>query len=212
MDISKAVRKILVRYPYLEEYMGLGIVNSRALARNIKEDVKRELGREVNIQSVVSAVRRYPVSKSGREKGKIFQVLSASEVSLRYDVGTLNILIDAAASKIDLHEIDGGLIMIQGIETLTVVVEEGLIGAFKEKFKDAVINSNKDLASVIVKSPREIADTPGVIAHLANTLALEKINVVEMMSSYTETWFIVNEKDALKTVEAIRREIKRVRK
>ncbi len=52
---------------------------------------------------------------------------------------------------------------------------------------------------------------PGVLSHLANILATEKINVVEMMSSYTETWFIVSEKDALKAVEAIRREIKRAR-
>jgi len=213
MDISKAVTKILARYPYLDEYMRRGIVNNRALARDIREDVKRELGREVNMQSVVSAVRRHPVSKGRVEKEKVFQILSASEVSLRYDVGALTILIDAAAPEIgELREMDGSLIMIRGIETLTIVVEEGLIGAFKEKFKDAVINSNKDLASVIVKSPKEIADTPGVIAHLANTLALEKINVVEMMSSYTETWFIVNEKDALKTVEAIRREIKMARR
>ena len=212
MNISEATRKILARYPYLEEYMGLGIVNYRALARDIKEDLKRELGREVNVQSVVSAVRRHPVSKGKREKEAIYWILSKSEVSLRYDVGTLTILSGAASSKIDLQKLDESLIMIRGIETLTIVLEEKLIDAFKAKFTGAVINSNKNLASVIVKSPKEIADTPGVIAHLANTLALEKINVVEMMSSYTETWFIVNEKDALKTVEAMRQEIKRARK
>lgn len=212
MSISEATRKILARYPYLEEYMGLGIVNYRALARDIKEDLKRELGREVNIQSVVSAVRRHPVSKGKREKEEIYRLLSKSEVSLRYDVGAITILLDAPSSKIDPREVDEGLIMIRGIETLTIVVEERLIGAFKEKFKDAVISSNKNLASVIVKSPKEIADTPGVIAHLANILAVEKINIVEMMSSYTETWFIVDEKDALKTVEAMRQEIKRARK
>lgn len=212
MSISEATRKILARYPYLEEYMRLGIVNNRALARDIAGDVKRELGREVNIQSVVSAVRRHPVSKGKREKEEIYRLLSKSEVSLRYDVGAITILLDAPSSKIDPREVDEGLIMIRGIETLTIVVEERLIGAFKEKFKDAVISSNKNLASVIVKSPKEIADTPGVIAHLANILAVEKINVVEMMSSYTETWFIVDEKDALKTVEAMRQEIKRARK
>ncbi len=212
MSISEATRKILARYPYLEEYMRLGIVNNRALARDIAGDVKRELGREVNIQSVVSAVRRHPVSKGKREKEEIYRLLSKSEVSLRYDVGAITILLDAPSSKIDPREVDEGLIMIRGIETLTIVVEERLIGAFKEKFKDAVISSNKNLASVIVKSPKEIADTPGVIAHLANILAVEKINIVEMMSSYTETWFIVDEKDALKTVEAMRQEIKRARK
>jgi hypothetical protein len=212
MSIAEATRKILAKYPCLDEYMSKGIVNYRALARDIKEDLKRELGREVNIQSVVSAVRRHPVSKSSRGREGVLNILSRSEVSLRYDVGVITVLLSTAASNDDLRELDEGLIMIRGIDTLTIVVEENLLGTFKEKFKDAVINSNKNLASVIVKSPKEITDTPGVIAHLANTLALEKINVVEMMSSYTETWFIVNEKDALKTVEAMRHEIKRARR
>lgn len=207
MHISEATRKILSRYPYMEEYMGIGIINNRALARDIITDVKRELGREVNLQSVISAVRRHPISRGRREKEAIFQILSTSEVSLRYDVGTITLLVDAPAPKIDIRKIDEALVMIQGIDTLTIVVEERHMSAFK----DAVINSNKGLASVIVKSPKEITDTPGVLSHLANILATEKINVVEMMSSYTETWFIVNEKDALKAVEAIRREIKRAR-
>ncbi|MFQ6105463.1 MAG: ACT domain-containing protein, partial [Candidatus Hydrothermarchaeaceae archaeon] len=63
----------------------------------------------------------------------------------------------------------------------------------------------------ITISPEEIAETPGVIAYLAGMLALEGINVVEMMSSYTETSFIVEEKDALKTIKVIRDEIKRAR-
>jgi hypothetical protein len=212
MNISEATRKILAKYPYLEEYMERGIVNSRALARDIKDDIKRELGREVNVQSVVSAVRRHPLSAGKREKQKIFHILSGSEVSLQYDVGALTIRAGKTGSKIGLHELDEGLIMIRGIDTLTIIVEEKKIDVFKEKFSSAIINSNRNLASVIVKSPKEIVDTPGVIAHLANILALEKINVVEMMSSYNETWFIVSERDALKTVEAIRREIKRARR
>jgi hypothetical protein len=212
MNISEATRKIIAKYPYLEEYMERGIVNSRALARDIKEDIKRELGREVNVQSVVSAVRRHPLTAGRREKEKIFQMLGGSEVSLQYDVGALTISTSKTGSKIGLQELDEGLIVIRGIDTFTIVLEEKLIDKFSEKFTGAVINSNKNLASVIVKSPKEIADTPGVIAHLANILALEKINVVEMMSSYNETWFIVSERDALKTVEVMRREIKRARR
>ncbi|MBU2560456.1 ACT domain-containing protein [archaeon] len=212
MNISEATRKILAKYPYLEEYMERGIVNSRALARDIKDDIKRELGREVNVQSVVSAVRRHPLASGKRGKEKIFQILSGSEVSLQYDVGALTISTGKTGSKIGLHELDEGLIVIRGIDTFTIVLEEKLIDKFSEKFTGAVINSNKGLASVIVKSPKEIADTPGVIAHLANILALERLNVVEMMSSYNETWFIVSERDALKTVEVMRQEIKRARR
>jgi hypothetical protein len=212
MSIAEATRKILSKYPYLEEYMGRGIVNYRALARDIRDDITQELGHEVNVQSVVSAVRRHPVSKSGRKRREILNILSRSEVSLRYDVGALTMLTNKAGRGIGPHELDEGLIMIRGIDALTIIVEERKIDSFKEKFSTAIINLNKNLASVIVKSPKEIADTPGVIAHLANILSLEKINVVEMMSSYNETWFIVSERDALKTVEAMRQEIKRARR
>ncbi|MEE8401651.1 MAG: hypothetical protein V3R86_05815, partial [Candidatus Hydrothermarchaeaceae archaeon] len=66
MNISEATRKILSRYPYIEDYMGRGIINYRALARDIREDVARELGGAVNIQSIVSSVRRHPVSRGRR--------------------------------------------------------------------------------------------------------------------------------------------------
>lgn len=213
MNISEATRKILSRYPYIEDYMGRGIINYRALARDIREDVARELGGAVNIQSIVSSVRRHPVSRGRRGNEKVFGILSASEVSLKYDVGTLNVsLNDSSPEMENLLKTGADYIMIRGIETLTVVVPEGLIGTFKEQLKGTVIHSNEGLASVIVKSPEEIAETPGIISHLAGILAAEDINVVEMMSSYTETWFIVSEGDALKTIEAIRREIKRARR
>lgn len=213
MNISEATRKILSRYPYIEDYMGRGIINYRGLARDIREDVARELGGAVNIQSIVSSVRRHPVSRGRRGNEKVFGILSASEVSLKYDVGTLNVsLNDSSPEMENLLKTGADYIMIRGIETLTVVVPEGLIGTFKEQLKGTVINSNEGLASVIVKSPEEIAETPGIISHLAGILAAEGINVVEMMSSYTETWFIVSEGDALKTIEAIRREIKRARR
>ncbi|MDP6612719.1 MAG: ACT domain-containing protein, partial [Candidatus Hydrothermarchaeota archaeon] len=72
-------------------------------------------------------------------------------------------------------------------------------------------NIKKNLATVIVTSPDEIVTTSGVIAHIATLLTMESINVVEMMSSHTETSFIVEEWDALKAVEVIRKEIKRAR-
>jgi aspartokinase len=215
MSISKATRRILARYPYLEEYMSLGIINNRALARAIFKDVKRELGKDAKIQSIVTAIRRFPMSKSKAEKDRVLGILSMSEVNLKYDVGVLTVKLDSEISK-KIEELynrlgGGNYIMIQGIETLSIVTEEKQLATFEEIFKGKTIKLKKNLASIVAKSPEDIAETPGVIAHLANVLALEKINVVEMMSSYTETCFIVDELDALRAVEAIRREIKRAR-
>lgn len=215
MNISEAVRKILARYPYLEEYMALKIINNRALARAIYRDVRRECG-DVKLQSVVTAVRRFPVAKARGEKNKIFRILSKSEVNLRYDIGAATIMLDQEVPK-KLNELrreigEETYMLIQGIQTLTIVAEEKTLSFFEKLFNRKITEIKRGLASIVVMSPREIIKTPGVIAHLASILALEKINVVEMMSSYTETSFIVEEGNALRAIEVIRDEIKRARR
>ncbi len=99
----------------------------------------------------------------------------------------------------------------QGIETLTIVVEENQVEPIASIMKEKILDKKDKLAFVIVKSSQEIVDTPGVVAYLGNLLALEGINLIEMMSSHTETCFIVDEGDALRTIDAIRKEIKRAR-
>lgn len=212
-SISEAVRKILARYPYLEGYLALGVINNRALARAIYKDVKRECG-EVKLQSIVTAVRRFPVTKTKSEK--ILRILSKSEVNLRYDIGVATVTLDPEVPK-KLEELrreigEESYMLIQGIQTLTIVAEERLLSLFEKIFKGKLAEIKRGLASIVVMSPREIVGTPGVIAHLAGILALEKINVVEMMSSHTETSFIVEEGDALRAIEVIRDEIKRARR
>jgi hypothetical protein len=214
MNISEATRKALTKFPYLEEYISRGIINYRALARAILGDVKKELGRDVNFQSVVTSIRRYPVSMVKKEKRNIQKILSHSEVNLKYDIEAITLRLDREVLRaIDaIRRKSGNLILIQGMETLTIVGGEGISSSLQAPLKEKILDHNSDLASIVVKSPESIVKTPGVIAYLANALALAEINVVEMMSSYTETCFIVEEKDALKAIETIRGEIKRARK
>lgn len=210
MKISEEVRKALGRYPYIEEYLSMGLINNRALARGIQDYIRDENQAKVNLQSIVSAIRRYPTAQDKPGRGKLLKILADSEVNLRYDVGTATLRIGKESPrKIDeVHRALKGrrYMLLQGMQTLTVVAEEADLLKLEEKAE-----VNKNLATVIVTSPEEIVTTSGVIAHLAGLLAMEGINVVEMMSSHTETSFIVAERDALKTVEIIRNEIKRAR-
>lgn len=212
--ISKIVQRVLSSYPYIEEYLASGLINFRALSRHIYNDVRREFGEEVKFQSVVTAVRRYPVSKTMRGKIRISDILAKSEVTLKYDVGVITTSLDKSVIVL-LEKIQSDLknpyMVFQGVETLTIVVEESQLEHIAAMFREKVLDKKDKLAFVIVKSPRAIVDTPGVIAYLGNVLALEGINLIEMMSSHTETCFIVDEGDALQTVDAIRREIKRAR-
>ncbi len=198
MKIIEAVSKVVERYPYLREYLSLGLINYNAVARFIKEEVKSEINRDVKISSLVTSLRRIS-SKEVSGRSRIVEILAKSDVSIKYDFVALYL---KPSDSIDVKD----SIIIKGTETLTVVAEEEKIKNIRRR------NLRKNLACVIVRSPRSIVETPGVIAHLASILALNRINIVEMMSSATETLFILDEKDSLKAVEIIRNEIKRARR
>lgn len=214
MNISDSTRKALAKYPYLDHYMAMGIVNNRGLARLVQPEVARELGIHPNIQSIVTALRRESKSKKSHEKGSLEYILAESDVNLRYDMAAVTLAVgqrDLEKTKRKLLP-EGSYILLQGLDSMTIIAHEELIKKVSKHLNQEVMELYENLAIVVVKSPREITKTPGVLAHLANILALEMINVVEMMSSHAETAFIIEEKDALRTIEVLRREIKRSRK
>ncbi len=216
MNITEAARKSLQKYPHIEEYFDLGVINYRAMGRAIQDDIRQELGRDTNLISIVTAIRRFPAKKIKMGGEKVSGVLADSEVNLKYDIGVITVrLLPESPRKIErLHKRVSGLRalqVIQGLQTVTMVTEGRFLGAVKKIFEGEILDEKEGLASVIVTSPSSIVETSGVIAHLANILSLERINIVEMMSSHTETLFIVDEGDALRSVDVIRGEIKRAR-
>lgn len=216
MNISEATRKAMQKYPHIDEYFSRGIINYRAMARAMQNDIRQDLGRDANLISVVTAIRRFSAEKIRMGNEKISEVLADSEVNLKYDIGVITArLLPNSHKKIEkLHSMISGLRalqIIQGLQTVTIVTEGRFLDAAKKIFEGEILEEREGLASIIVTSPETIVETPGVISHMANVLALERINIVEMMSSHTETLFIVDEGDALKSIEIIRDEIKRAR-
>lgn len=211
MTISEATRKVLERYPYLDRYMAEGVVNYRGLAKQMLPQISKILGSTPNVQSVVTALRRVPVHKSLHDRSGLDRILSKSTVSLRYDIAALTFPNGMTAQKMSQILTDSNCIILQGMETITVLADERSIEKLRSQLRDETVDFQTSLAIVVVKSPKEITKTPGVLAYLSNILALERINIVEMMSSHAETSFVVEERDALKTVDVLRKEVKRAR-
>ena len=213
MNITQATRRVLRKYPNIAEYLNQGIVNYRALARLIQPEVERILGTRVKLQSIVTALRRSSAEKLSDGSAK--RILAESEVSLRYDLGlvTTSLSRETPRKVLEVHRLLSGsaYVLLQGLENLTIVTKQEHIPKLEKLFGEELVESKRSLAGIFVKSPPEIASTSGILARLSGLLAAEGINVVEMMSSYVETMFLVEERDCLRGVEAIREEIKRAR-
>ena len=69
--------------------------------------------------------------------------------------------------------------------------------------KENVIRIHRGLAALTIRSPISIVETPGVLAFLASTLARRGINSLEIVSSHTESTFVLDEKSLLSAFEVL---------
>jgi hypothetical protein len=88
--------------------------------------------------------------------------------------------------------------VIQGAQAITVIADEKLKSEVVNAVgRENILKVRQDLVEITVKSPERIVETSGVFAFLASNLAENNVNVVETVSCYTDTIFIVNEADMI---------------
>ena len=74
----------------------------------------------------------------------------------------------------------------------------------KELFRNKIIKINKNLVEVTVKSSEELEELPGVMAYLYSLFGEKGINIVETMSCWTDTIFVIEEKDLARVMEMLK--------
>ncbi|HDO19617.1 MAG TPA: hypothetical protein ENG74_02695 [Thermoplasmatales archaeon] len=67
-----------------------------------------------------------------------------------------------------------------------------------------MIKINKGLALIIIRSPKDIENTPGVLSYIYSLFAENGINIVETMSCWTDTILVVDEKDVARVMEFLK--------
>lgn len=202
------VERIIESDGAIRSGMARGLVNVRALARYIQEEARRD-GEELSLEAVIGAIRRYPVDESWashQNLGKLFRKLTMRNKIV--DVAILNdpeitAALGKFASMID-YSLGETFRLVSGVESIRVVIDEKNI----EKMKSIIPKKNipkivTGLAEIIV-SMYDIADTtPGVVSTVTTELAMQGINMIEFMSCVPELIIVVDDKDALRSYEAI---------
>ena len=62
----------------------------------------------------------------------------------------------------------------------------------------------KGLTLITIKSPEDIETTPGVVSYLYSLFGEHGINIVETMSCWTDTIFVVSEDDFPKAMRVLK--------
>ncbi|MEK6875858.1 MAG: hypothetical protein AABX63_00485, partial [Nanoarchaeota archaeon] len=94
--------------------------------------------------------------------------------------------------------------IIEGTASITIITTDDFSKKVKQVFRNKIVKEYPNLVEVILKSPREIVTTAGVISYIYSLLGENGINVVDTLSSWTDTIFLVEEKDLSRVMEFLR--------
>ena len=199
--ISHVVNKLVDERIYLHEAMSNGIASYGSVAKHLKPEIEKELGREVDHFAIVTALRRYAEKFNTKY----------SEVNLKTHIIDINVLktqelFDKLKRFYDIIDFDKGDILhiIYGRTHVAIVTNE----RYKDKILNLLQNQKikkieENLVSLSFTVGKERIEEPGVLFKITRSLAWENINVIEIISVDLEVTFIVGKKDAIKGFNAL---------
>ena len=187
MTTAQNVRDYLKNKPYLLEALEKGIVNLSELSRQIQLELKKG-----NAAATKAALRRFSEElqkhKQKREE-KVLQLLKRSGIAV-YDRKSVIITAKEISTKGGMKvDLPGKFVYLLDRADLP------------ERISTLVKHDNCTM--IVVNSPEELENTPGVVAFLTALLAEQNVNIIEFISCWTETVIVVEKKDSLKAYEAL---------
>lgn len=197
-SIAHRVRAYLDAHPVLGDALRVGIANHSAIARRVAEDLGVR-----QTEAVVAACRRYPRGRgeSTREAG-VRRVIRKSRIETRTKVAAVTLAqgADVLARLGDVVEelLDEGSLcrVIQVSRGTVVLVDEDSVPRVLRPLREGqIVRVRKGLVEVAVTSPESIEETPGLLRLLTGVLSSQGINIVEALSCYTDTIFLLHQTD-----------------
>jgi hypothetical protein len=204
LTIPNAVEEVIKKKPFLEGALVEGLVNLSALARQLKPEVEKKVGKEVNDSAVIMALNRLVPRLELLSAMKFKKVVeNIGDIIVRSNLADY-----AFANSPTLYEKQAQLLervrnvkdlfctFSQGIYETTLVVSSSIAPLVDDIFRSEThIAKTTNLSSITVKLPIENTVCPGVYYYIFKELAWDNINILEVISTTTEFTVVVSDED-----------------
>ena len=206
-SITEAIREIVGGDLSFQDSLQRDYCNISALARLIKPQIDQTLGKDISIESIITALKRSKYDYNVQEK-PIGSILAGSTITVNTDVAKVS----AKKSKKTIEKVAKAMIqsagnfisMSESIMSITLVFDDLLLQDVKVMFAyDDILEIENGLAAIIVHSPEDIIKTPGCAIAFYNQLARRHINIEDTVSCYTDTIVLVKMEQVGKAFNAL---------
>lgn len=209
--VAHLTRKIIEKKPFLEEALAEGIINNAALAEKMIPELEKELKKKVKFSAVNLAIRRMaegletkPVINFKFDKDTDITVKSNIIEIVLYKNDKIQEYIKKIYSLMDFRKGDF-ITVTQGFNEIMIITNEKHEIKIKDIIPDRVIKKKiKNLSTLTINIPESAVEGLGLFYTLSRVLNWENINVIDMVSTYTEITLIVKQDDASHSFEVLK--------
>jgi hypothetical protein len=159
------------------------------------------------------ACRRYrrQMQETTSQEEKMREVLRASHIQIRTHVAAVTARGDleflerlVLGTERILSKRDRLVQLFQGSGAVTVLCDEEILGAILNVIpRPALLDVQRRLSAVTIRSSEDVMVTPRVLGFLAEAIGRAGINCLEMTSVYTDTLFVFRAPDAVRAFEIL---------
>ncbi len=216
ISIAEATRRVIQIHPSLIDGIKQGVINFSALAELIRDRVLRLANRKsVQIEAIKMALMRY--AEELKESRKLIEenisaILAKSVLEMKNDVTVFTVHQFALLNKLDklTKYMEGSRFfqLIQGTKTFTIAAHQNLLPSLIELIEEKnILATNKDQSALILISPPEIIEVPGLVAYVTDLFATHNINITQFMSCHLDTIFIIKREDSVNAYKILEERI-----
>ena len=178
--------------PYILEALDNGIVNTSALARVLQLRMRLK-----NYQAVKASIRRFAETRGKVKQGieeRALSVLKDNRITL---LDGISVIISSRKLEIE----NDAQVKIDSYHVY--LTRKAVLARSKVRIRESIVKVHEGCSAIIIYSDTKLEGVSGVIAFLTSILAEQGINIVELISCYTETIVVVNREDALRSYQII---------
>jgi len=207
--ITELTHQYLSEHPSIKDCLKNNIINYSRLSRRIAKELAIE--KESTMEAILIACRRYSdkIRKEAVQETKIRSILKKSELDIKNRI--IVAIVDKRFFMDHLIKIETIIrkqadlfYAIEGTGTFTIITLEKYQDEIRSIFKANLKKLTNDLALITIKSPEDLEGTSGVVDYLYSIFGENGVNIVETMSCWTDTIFVISEDDVQKVIKFLK--------
>jgi len=196
-SINQQVWRAMELDPAIMRDLQRKLINSRALAKYLIK--KYDL--HASMDAVISSIRRFPIEQHKEEERTLRSIFKDSVISTRNNIAcvTINRTPKEVFERLSREMPD--FRMTTATNSVKIIVENGEAEKIGKLFKKKEIE--RGLSEISVTVSEKALKTKGVLARIAEELALANINLHEFLVCPPQFLLYVAQKDIVKAHERI---------